>query len=133
MRIEKVEHVGIAVKNLDESLKFYTDILGVKKSDITEMGVPNVMRIATVKVPGANLELVQYLNEKEVLAKFGNPAADSIHHVALNVDNIVETLAAVKKQGGTLIHEKPLQLPGGRQIAFALPRNSHVLIEFMEG
>lgn len=133
MKIEKVEHVGISVKNLHETLKFYTETLGVKKSDITEMGVPNVMKIATIKVPGANLELVQYMNEKEVLAKFGNPASDSIHHVAINVDDIAATLAAVKKQGGTLIHEKPMQLPGGRKIAFALPKNSHVLIEFMEG
>jgi catechol 2,3-dioxygenase-like lactoylglutathione lyase family enzyme len=43
MKIEKVEHVGISVKNMDETLKFYTDTLGVKKSDITEMGVPNVL------------------------------------------------------------------------------------------
>jgi methylmalonyl-CoA epimerase len=124
--------VGISVKNLDETIKFYTENFGIKKSDITEMTVPDAVRIATIKVPGANLEFVQYLSEKEILSRFGNPASDSIHHVAINVDNLADTLAAVKKQGGTLVYEKPMQLPGGRLIAFALPKNSHVLIEFMQ-
>jgi len=133
VKIEKVDHVGISVRNLDETLKFYMDNFGIKKTDIVEMGVPNQMKIATIKLAGTNLEFIQYLNPKDLLAKFGNPAADSIHHVAVNVDNIADTLAALKKQGGTLIHEKPIELPGGRKIAFALPKNSHVLIEFMQG
>ncbi len=132
MKMLKVDHVGISVKNLDETLKFYVDTFGVKKSDIVEMGVPGQMKIATLKVAGANLEFVQYLSDKDVLARLGNPATDAIHHVAINVDDILGTLAAIKKQGGTLIHEKPMQIPGGRQIAFALPKNSHVVIEFMQ-
>lgn len=132
MKIEKVDHIGIKCINLDKSLEFYTDILGVKKNDITTMDVPNVVRIATIKIPGALIELLQF-NPKEALSKFGDDNVDSIHHYAINVDNIIETLAAIKKLGGTLLNEKPGELPGGRKVAFALPKNSKVLIEFMQG
>ncbi len=132
MKIEKVDHVGISVKNMDATLKFYTEQLGVNKSEISDMTVPGMMRMATIKAAGANLEFVQYLNEKEVLAQYADTKADAIHHVAIYVDNIADTLARVKKEGGTLIHEKPMVIPGGLRVAFALPKESHVMIEFME-
>jgi methylmalonyl-CoA epimerase len=131
MKIEKVEHVGIRVKNLEETLKFYTDVMGIKGSDISIEGNPDYIRIATIKTAGALIELLQF-NPREELAKFGDANTDSIHHYAVNVDNIAETLASVKKAGGTFVHEKPVQLPSGRKIAFALPKNSNVLIEYME-
>ncbi len=133
MKIVKVGHVGIAVKNMDETLKFYTDVLGVKKSDIKDMTMPGAMRLVTIKTPGANLEFVQYLSDKEVLSKYFEGKADAIHHVAINVDDIVAALTAVKKAGGTLVHEKPMEIPGGIKVAFALPKGSKVLIEFMQG
>lgn len=132
MLIEKVDHVGIAVKDMDTTLKFYTEQMGVKKSDIRDMTMPGMMRMATITLAGANLEFVQYLNKKEVLAGYADPQLDSIHHVALYVDNIVEALARVKKEGGTLIHDKPMVIPGGLKVAFALPKASKVMIEFME-
>jgi methylmalonyl-CoA/ethylmalonyl-CoA epimerase len=132
MKIEKIDHISISVKNLDETLKFYTDTLGVKKSDIEEMTIPNAARMATIKTAGAKIELLQFLDPKDILAKFGNPAADSLHHFGVNVDDIVAALAGMNKQGGTLISEKPSQMPNGRKVAFALPKNSHVLIEFLE-
>jgi methylmalonyl-CoA/ethylmalonyl-CoA epimerase len=132
MQIEKVDHIGIAVKNMDLTLKFYMEQLGVKKSDIEDMTVPGQMRMATIKIAGANLELVQYLNENEVLAKYAVPGTDAIHHVAIYVDDILEALKKVKNAGGTLIHEKPMEIPGGLKVAFALPANSKVMIEFME-
>ena len=132
MKIEKVDHVGISVKNMDATLKFYIDQLGVKKSDISEMTIPGTIRLATIKVPGANLEFVQYLSEKEVLSKYADPKSDAIHHMGIFVDDIAAALATVKKEGGTIIHETPMKLPGGVQAAFALPKASKVMIEFME-
>jgi methylmalonyl-CoA epimerase len=131
MKIEKVEHIGIKVKNLEETLKFYTTVMGIKESDITISGSPDFIRMATIKTAGALIELLQ-INPRELLAKFGDANTDSIHHYAVSVDNILEALAAVKKAGGTLVHEKPVQLPTGRKIAFALPKNSKVLIEYLE-
>jgi methylmalonyl-CoA epimerase len=132
MNFEKVDHVAISVKDMDSTLKFYTDNMGVKKGDISDMTIPGNMRMATIKVPGANLEFVQYLNSKEVLAKYADPKADALHHFGIFVDDILEALSNVKKQGGSLIHETPMQIPGGLKVAFALPKDSKVLIEFME-
>ena len=132
MKIEKVDHVGISVKNMDTTLKFYTDNMGVKKSDITDVTVPGRMRMATLKLGGANLEFVQYLSETDVLYKYVDAKADAIHHVAIYVDNIEEALNTVKKTGGVLVHEKPMKLPSGLKVAFALPKDSKVMIEFME-
>jgi predicted enzyme related to lactoylglutathione lyase len=83
-------------------------------------------------VAGSNLEFVQYLSEKEVLAKYADPKADAVHHIGIYVDDILAALATVKKEGGTLIQEKPMQIPGGLKVAFALPKDSKVMIEFME-
>jgi methylmalonyl-CoA epimerase len=132
MNFEKVDHIAISVKNMDSTLKFYTDKMGVKKGDIADMTIPGNMRMVTIKVSGANLEFVQYLNDKEVLAKYADPKADALHHFGIYVDDILEALSNVKKQGGTLIHETPMQIPGGLKVAFALPKDSKVLIEFME-
>jgi methylmalonyl-CoA epimerase len=132
MKIEKVDHVAISVKNMDATLKFYTDNMGVKKSDISDMTVPGQMRMATIKVAGSNLEFVQYLNDKEVLSKYADPKTDALHHVGIYVDDIMEALSNVKKEGGTLIHDTPMKIPGGLQVAFALPKDSKVMIEFME-
>jgi methylmalonyl-CoA/ethylmalonyl-CoA epimerase len=126
LKIEKVEHIGIAVKNIDETLKFYTGVMGIKSADIQMGGNPAVMKMATINTAGAKLEFLQRLDPKSAVN------IDVIDHVAIKVDNIEETLSAVKKDGGTLIHEKPMQF-GGKKIAFALPKNSQVMIEFMEG
>ena len=132
MHIEKVDHVGISVKNIDTALKFYTNNMGVKKSDIIDHLVPGRMRLATIKLAGANLELVQYLDNADVLFKYADAKTDAIHHVAMYVDNIEEALNIVKNAGGVLLHEQPMKLPGGLKVAFALPKDSKVMIEFME-
>jgi methylmalonyl-CoA/ethylmalonyl-CoA epimerase len=132
MKLEKFDHVGMTVKNLDETLKFYTDILGVKKSDIQTGGRPGVMRSATITTPGGKIEFLEFGDPKEPLLKYADSKFDNIHHFAVIVDNIEEALSAIKKQGGTLIHEKPMQVPTGRKIAFVLPAKSKVLIELLE-
>ncbi len=132
MKIEKVDHIGISVKNMDTALKFYTEVMGIKKGDISEEGIPGKMRLATVKIGGANLELVQYMDKNDKLYKYADAAADSIHHVAMYVDNIEEALNTLKKSGGNLLHEKPMKIPSGLKVAFALPKDSKVMIEFME-
>ena len=67
--------------------------MGVKKADISDMTIPGNMRMATIKVAGSNLEFVQYLNDKEVLAKYADPKADAIHHIGIYVDDIMEALS----------------------------------------
>jgi methylmalonyl-CoA/ethylmalonyl-CoA epimerase len=132
MKMEKFDHVGMTVKNLDETLKFYTDILGVKNSDIQTGGRPGVMRSATINAPGGKIEFLEFGNPNEPLLKYADSQFDTLHHFAINVDNIEEALRLIKKEGGTLIHEKPMQVPTGRKIAFVIPPRSKVLIELLE-
>jgi methylmalonyl-CoA epimerase len=132
MKVEQVEHVGLTVKNLDESLKFYTGVLGIKPADIQMMEVPGVLRGATILTRGSKIELLQFLNDTDPLAKYADKQADNLHHYAINVDNITEALSVIKKQGGTLIHETPMQMPGGRKFAYIIPPHSKVLIELLE-
>jgi methylmalonyl-CoA epimerase len=132
VKIEKVDHIGISVKDMDAAMKFYVDIIGIKKSDISEEGIPGKMRLATVKIAGANLELVQYMDKNDKLYQYADANSDSIHHVAMYVDDIEEALSTLKKSGGTLLHEKPMKIPNGLKVAFALPKDSKVVIEFME-
>jgi methylmalonyl-CoA/ethylmalonyl-CoA epimerase len=132
MKVERVEHIGITVKNLDETLKFYTGVLGINSSEIDAGEVPGILKAATIRTRGSKIELIQFLTSQDVLFKYADKEADNIHHFAVNVDNISESLSAIKKDGGTLIHEKPVVLPTGRKIAYVMPKNSKVLIEFME-
>jgi|WetSurMetagenome_2_1015567.scaffolds.fasta_scaffold697848_1 methylmalonyl-CoA/ethylmalonyl-CoA epimerase len=132
MKVEQVEHIGITVKNLDETLKFYTGVLGINSKDIDAMEIPGMAKIATIRTKGSKIELIQFLSSQDLLFKYADKQADNIHHYAINVDNILEALNAVKKEGGTLIHEKPVVLPTGRQFAYVIPKDSKVLIEFME-
>jgi methylmalonyl-CoA/ethylmalonyl-CoA epimerase len=132
VNLERVEHIGISVKNLDETLKFYTDIMGVKPGDIEKSELPGVIKSAILRTNGSKIELLQFLDPQDPVAKFSDRQADGIHHFAVNVDNITEALSRLKKDGATLIHEKPMTLPSGRKIACFLPRNSKVMIELME-
>ena len=127
MKVKKLEHVGISVKNMDETLKFYTEVLGIPPGDIKLGGVPGVMKMATIHLAGSDIELLQNLDPKAAALK-----ADVIAHLAIEVDDIVQALSWLKSKGATLVHEKPMQLPGGRKVAFFTPANSQVSIEMVE-
>jgi methylmalonyl-CoA/ethylmalonyl-CoA epimerase len=127
VKVKKVEHIGISVKNMDETLKFYTDVLGIKSSDIKVGGRPGAMKMANISLPGCSIELLQNLDPKAPPVQ-----ADTIAHMAIEVDNIIEALSILKSQGATLIHEKPMQLPTGRKVAFVIPKDSQVSIELVE-
>jgi methylmalonyl-CoA/ethylmalonyl-CoA epimerase len=132
MKINKVEHIGTAVNDLEDSLKFYTEVMGVKPSDISTMEVPGVVKGVTILSQGSAIELLQFMDAGDPLYKYVDKQTDIIHHYGINVENIVEILAAVKKAGGTVIHETPMQMPGGRKFAFIIPPHSKVLIELLE-
>jgi methylmalonyl-CoA/ethylmalonyl-CoA epimerase len=127
MKFKKLEHVGISVKNMDETLKFYTDVLGVKSADIQVGGVPGAMKMATIHMGGSIIELLQNLDPKAPPVE-----ADVIAHMAIEVEDIVQALSWLKSKGATIIHEKPMVLPGGRKVAFFMPARSKVSIELVE-
>ena len=127
MKVKKLEHIGMSVKDRDETLKFYTEVLGIKSGDIKVSGVPGRMKMATIHLGSSEIELLQNVDPKAPPVQ-----ADTISHMAIEVDNILEALSMLKSKGATLIHEKPMQLPSGRKVAFVLPKDSKVSIELVE-
>jgi len=116
----KVDHIGIAVESLTESLSFYRDALGLHVEETEEVPSQKV-RVAMLPVGETNIELLEPTSPDSPIARFMEKKAPGIHHVALAVDDIDATLAGLKEQGIRLINEEPLEGAGGKRIAFVHP------------
>ncbi len=129
---EKVDHIGIAVNNIEEALKFYRDQLGLNMNGIEEVPEQKV-KVAFLPVGESKIELLQSTDPEGAIAKYINTRGEGIQHVALRVDNIREKLAELKAQGVKLIDEEPRRGAGGSQIAFIHPKSTGgVLLELCE-
>jgi methylmalonyl-CoA/ethylmalonyl-CoA epimerase len=130
--IEKVDHIGIAVKDIDEALKFYCDALGLKCTRVEEVEGQKV-KIAFVPAGEVNLELVQATDSESAIAKFIEKKGEGIQHIALKVKNIQETMQSLKENGVELIDAIPRKGAHGSKIAFLHPKSTQgVLIELCE-
>ncbi|NJE07935.1 methylmalonyl-CoA epimerase [Thermococcus sp. M39] len=129
--IKKIDHVGIAVKNLDEAIKLW-ESLGLKVAEIEEVPEQKV-RVAVFKVGESRIELLEGTSEDSPISKFIAKRGEGIHHIALGVENIEEHLEKLKEQGFRLIDEKPRIGAGGAKIAFVHPKSVNgVLLELCE-
>ncbi len=130
--IRKIDHVGIAVKSLDETTKTY-EALGFEVEEIEEVAEQKV-RVAMLPVGESRIELLEATSEDSAIAKFISSRGEGIHHIAINVENIEEALKKAKEAGLRLIDEKPRIGAGGKKVAFVHPKSTHgVLLEFVEG
>ena len=131
--IRKVDHLGIAVTNLDEALDFYETALGLEKGDVEEVASQKV-RIAFLPVGELNVELLEGMEPDSPVAKFVASKGPGIHHVAMVVDDIDETLAALAAKGVRLINEQAVPGAHGKRVAFVHPKaTGGVLLELCEG
>ena len=131
MKIMRLDHVGIAVKNLDESLKFY-ETLGLKSTGKEEVAEQKV-RVAFLPTGDSELELLESTSPDGPIARFIEKNGEGIQHIALRVDNIEAALAELKEKGIRLIDEKPRYGAGGAKIAFLHPKaTGGVLLEISE-
>ncbi len=132
MDIVKIDHVGIAVNNLEESLKLYKDVLGLQILDIEEVKEQKV-RVAFIPTGDSEIELIESTDPDGPIAKFIEKRGQGIQHIALRVDNIEKALTEVKAKGIRLIDEKARYGAGGARIAFLHPKDTNgVLIELCE-
>jgi len=130
--IRKIDHVGIAVKSLDEATKTY-EALGFEVEEIEEVAEQKV-KVAMLPVGESRIELLEATSEDSAIAKFISSRGEGIHHIAINVENIEEALKKAKDAGLRLIDEKPRIGAGGKKVAFVHPKSTHgVLLEFVEG
>ena len=132
MKTTRVDHVGIAVKNLDEMVKWYEDTLGLK-SNGTETVEEQKVTVAFLPCGDSELELLESTTDDGPIAKFIEKNGEGIQHIALRVDDIDAALAERKEKGVRLIDQTPRYGAGGARIAFVHPKASHgVLLELCE-
>ena len=130
--ITNINHIGIAVNNIEESLKLYTEVLGLKLGVIEVVEDQNA-KTAIIPVGESKIELIESTDPGGTIAKFIESRGEGIHHLALEVSNIEETLKTVAAKGIALIDEKPRKGVEDTNIAFLHPRGTgRVLIELVE-
>ena len=101
--ITKINHIGIAVKSIDDTIKLYTDALGLEVKDI-EIVAAQKVRTAIIPVGESKIELLESTDPEGVIARHIEKRGEGLHHLALEVSNIEEVLAQLKAKGLSLIH-----------------------------
>jgi methylmalonyl-CoA/ethylmalonyl-CoA epimerase len=132
MKLRNIDHIGIAVSNLTESLAFWQSALGIELHGIEEVAEQKV-KTAFLPVGGTEVELLEPTGPDSPVAKFIEKRGEGLHHVAIRVDDIDAALAELKAKGVQLIDEVPRKGAGGSRIAFVHPKATHgVLLELCE-
>jgi len=128
----RLDHIGIAVQNANDALRFFQDALGLKLDHIAlEEG--GKTEVAFLPVGGSEVELVQTHDPESGLGKFLAKRGEGIHHLCFEVDDIHAALARLRENGAQLIDETPRVNTSGMQYAFIHPKSAHgVLIELYQ-
>jgi methylmalonyl-CoA epimerase len=130
--IKGIDHVGIAVKSIDEAKKFWVDTLGLKLSHIEEVPEQKV-RVAMLQAGETTIELLEPTSPDSPIQRFIEKRGEGLHHLTLQTDNLAERLKKLKGAGVALIDEQPRTGAGGASIAFLHPKSAHgVLVELCE-
>ena len=131
---ERIDHVAIIVRNLEQALTFYRDLLGITPSEIKDVPTEQV-RIAFLPMGGPNgsqLELIEPAATNASLMKFLEKRGEGLHHVCLAVDNIDEALQEMIAKGAPVLDQQPRLAAEGRAI-FLHPKGTNgVLLELLE-
>jgi methylmalonyl-CoA/ethylmalonyl-CoA epimerase len=130
-KLTKINHVAVVVSDIDESLKFWQDGLGIKLHHIEDVPSQKAI-VAFLPVGESEVELVKPTAPDTGTAKFLAEHGGGIHHLCFEVDDVAEMLAELKTKGIRLINEEPIILPG-RKMAFIHPKSTGgVLVELYE-
>lgn len=128
-----LDHVAIAVKDLEKAIAFYRDTYGLQLAEIEEVKEQQV-RTAIFGHGMGRIELICPTVNDSGVARFLEKRGEGLHHICIEVDDIHVSLARLKAQGAMLIDETPKLGAGGAQIAFVHPKGSHgVLTELRQG
>ena len=129
--MQKLDHIGIVVRDIAAALKVYQVALGLPLSETVDVADQQV-RVAFLPIGESNIELVQPTSDDTGVAKYLAKRGEGIHHICIQVDDIEAALAQLKAQGVELIDTEPRQGAHG-QVAFVHPRGAHgVLVELVE-
>ena len=132
MNCTRVDHVGIAVKDLAASVKWYEETLGLHSKG-TEVVQEQQVTVAFLPCGDSELELLASTSPEGPIARFIEKNGEGIQHIAIRVDDIDAALAELKEKGVRLIDQTPRYGAGGARIAFLHPKATHgVLLELCE-
>lgn len=132
MNLTHIEHIGIAVKNLDESIKYYENVLGLKCYAIEEVKDQKV-KTAFFMIGQTKIELLESTEPDGPIGKFIEKKGEGIHHIAFATTNLKEALKTVEEKGVQLIDKEPRKGAEGLNIAFLHPKSTNgVLTELCE-
>jgi methylmalonyl-CoA epimerase len=127
-----LDHIGIAVQDLDKALAFYRDALGLEVHDSEDVASQRV-RAHFIPVGGPALELLEATAPESAIAKYVDKRGPGIHHITLRVENIEAALAQLKTRGVRLVDERPRPGAEGALVAFIHPSAAHgVLVELKQ-
>lgn len=132
MNLNYIEHIGIAVKNIDEAIRYYEDVLGLKCYSIEEVADQKV-KTAFFLVGQTKIELLESTSPDGPIGKFIEKKGEGIHHIAFSVNNLQEQLNEASTKGIQLIDQQPRKGAEGLDIAFLHPKSTFgVLTELCE-
>ncbi len=130
--ISKIDHIGIAVRKLEERIPFYRDVLGLPFLEIEELPDRSLRR-AGFDCGGVQLELLESTSPDTAIASFLEKKGEGIHHIALEVDDIEKALEALVESKVDLIDKEPRPGAAGTTIAFLNPGSTgRVLLELVQ-
>jgi methylmalonyl-CoA/ethylmalonyl-CoA epimerase len=130
--ITKIDHIGIAVRKIEDSLPLYRDLLGLINIRIEKVPEQKV-RVAMIRIGEVKIELVEALGPDSPIAKFIEKRGEGIHHIALSTDDIRRDIQRAKSSGIKLINETPTRRGDEYEIAFLHPSSTgKVLIELCQ-
>lgn len=130
--MEKIEHIGIAVKDLEASNRLFSKLLGKEPYKIEEVESEGV-RTSFFELGGVKIELLEATRPDSPIAKFIEKKGEGIHHLAFEVKDINQQIDAFKQQGITMINDQPKEGADNKQIAFMHPKSTNgVLMELCQ-
>ena len=130
MKIKRIAHIGVAVKDADQAASFFSEMLGLDASNKEMLGE---LKISFVPVGPTNIELVQSTTPEGVIAKHIEKRGEGIQHVAFEVEDIDAALEELKAKGVPLLDAQARQGAHGARIAFIHPKATHgVLTELCQ-
>jgi len=132
MKIKHIDHIGIAVKSIEQAGKFYTEILGLKIQDIETVAEQKV-NVAFLPITDSEVELLESTEPDGPVSKYIDARGEGVQHIAFCVENIEASLEELKSKGVRLIDQTPRNGAGGAKIAFIHPKETNgVLVEICE-
>ncbi len=130
--MNKIEHIGIAVKDLKESNKLFAKLLGEKYYKI-ESVESEAVNTSFFKTGNNKIELLEATNEDSPIAKFIEKRGEGIHHIAFEVDDIEQEIKRLQKEGFKILNEKPKKGADNKLVVFLHPKSTNgVLIELCQ-